>query len=143
MNLNFKVFQLILSDEMAKEANTKGFEGTAWGRTYLFLTTFPDEGDAERLIREAIDLNLYTHAWSVNARDLEQLFAVTNYAVQDPEEHIVWKRARTKSGSVGDVIMTDNQAWLCMPFGWYELGLELRRHFEENVTRVLDFGRVQ
>jgi hypothetical protein len=77
----------------------------------------------------------YTHVADVEAR-LSQVFALTNHIdhswTSNPQ--VVWHTtARVRSTSVGDVIVSveSGQAWLVMPIGLRELGVDNEPGTEE------------
>ena len=77
----------------------------------------------------------YTHVADVEAR-LSQVFALTNHIdhswTDNPE--VIWHTtARVRSTSVGDVILSveNGQAWLVMPMGLRELGVDYEPRTEE------------
>jgi len=134
---HFFVYQPTINDARYHEVNEVGWEGVEWANEYIGLTSFPKEEGIEDLIRAGIDAGLYSHNWTVSARNVDETFPITN--MMGDASDIVFMGPNRKSGSVGDVVIEPHSgmAWFCMSVGWIKLSDELRKYLEHKVTTTL------
>ncbi|RYH06727.1 hypothetical protein [Tropicimonas sp. IMCC6043] len=119
--MRFHLFQPIPSDARYHEVNSAGRSNFDWGNPHLDLTSWLQPEAAAGRVTDALDAEFFTHACTVEAGDLEALFAFANGVAPDAGR-LLASYSRGRSGSVGDVALSDDgKAYACCSFGWAEL----------------------
>ena len=132
----WNVYQPRITDEMAKTVNREGWDKTPWGPSYLGVTGLLNAPEASGRMRDAVENDLYRHAYIVEAADVADTFPLTNG--MGGEGRIILNIGQPSSGSVGDVVIrTDHsEGWICLSLGWAEIADDTLRWFESKVATV-------
>lgn len=121
---NFTIYQPILTREQVDLINAHGWTGSDVARTYAKLD-MPHWGDEAptigRLIRDAIDCDLFTMTAAIRAVDLHDVVTIGNMG---PEQHITRREGfYMRNVTCGDIIVDEatGQGWFVLTDGFAEL----------------------
>lgn len=137
----FYVYQCEISDDRYFEVNCRGWDGVEWGRAYHDATMGPrDDQSADSVVIAAAVIDLYSHTKTVKLEDPEKVFEVLNIGADNYDE-IVTSLKRSKSMSVGDVLITpDHKGYYCDRIGFVALKPETVKLFQCHVTTNIGSG---
>lgn len=137
----FYVYQPILSKEQCTEVNANGWAGCEWAKAYMDITAlYCDVGEVLDRVVNAVNAELFQLSFIVIAENIEQVFSITN-GMPVGGASFSYTSGKQKSGSVGDVVIADDQTegWVCMPCGWMNLVSKTCKWFEGEVLEFIMF----
>lgn len=127
--MSYRVFQTILSDEMADEVNENGWSGVDWASAYLNITSGFYSVNYSNLI-ETVENGIYHHAWNANSNSVDGAYSMVEYGTAESVGSI------RRSCMVGDVFVSDDgTGWVCLGMGWAEMPDDILENFLKNVSQ--------
>jgi hypothetical protein len=128
----FSLFQLVDYDPMGRRSLLKALE------------VAHDTGDQELVERAQRDFMLggqYAHVADVEAVSLDQVYKLTNTIdspwYENPEVTIKGQKPGYRSTDVGDIIVHNDTAYCCAPFGWQQLPPAIEQWLSNKIKPVI------
>jgi hypothetical protein len=112
--MKHEVYQIRLTETERDTVNALGWEQAC--NSNPRVCAYLDKDD--RIVAgEAFRVGMYDHVATIDAKDLEDVFRISNLCIEDN----ITRHASMHSVSVGDVIVRNGVAFLVADFGFEEL----------------------
>ena len=134
----YHVYKLQMSDAARNALNSAGsWDAHPETKTYAALRHSLRDGDAmPHSVMSAALMGIYHHGLTVEADDLEQVFAYDNGAPFDTGAKAIYHCTGLPSLSVGDVVVCETGVHVCASMGWSALPKEAALGFAVMAKRI-------